>query len=109
MLPRSQHAASFGRHPGMELVLVISAGLFVFGLVALMLAGGARFAGRRIPFAERIARFVVGAERAGTYPVELGGQGDWTVGETGPADRSEFAPVPERPKDDPRVPRRRRR
>ena len=39
----------------------------------------------------------------------LRGQGDWTVGETGPADRSEFAPVPERPKDDPRVARRRRR
>ena len=93
----------------MELVLIISAGLFIFGLVALMLAGGAHLAGRRIPFAERIAGFVVGAERAGTYPVELRAQGDWTVGETGPADRSELAPVPERPKDDPRVPRRRRR
>ena len=87
MLPRSQHAAPFGRHPGMELVLIISAGLFIFGLVALMLAGGARLAGRRIPFAERIAGFVVGAERA----------------------RSEFAPVPRRPKRYPRFPRRRRR
>jgi len=93
----------------MELVLIISAGLFIFGLVALMLAGGARLAGRRIPFAERIAGFVVGAERAGTYPVELRGQGDWTVGETRPDERSEFAPVPERPKHDPRFRRRRRR
>jgi hypothetical protein len=31
----------------MELALIISAGLFIFGLVALMLAGGARLAGRR--------------------------------------------------------------
>ncbi len=42
MLPRSQHAAAAGRHPGMELVMVISAGLFIFGLVALMLAGRRR-------------------------------------------------------------------
>ena len=87
MLPRSQHAAPFGRHPGMGLVLIISAGLFIFGLVALMLAGGAHLAGRRIPFAERIAGFVVGAERA----------------------PSEFAAVPRRPKRYPHVPRRRRR
>ena len=93
----------------MELVLIISAGLFIFGLVALMLAGGARLAGRRIPFVERIAGFVVGARRAGTYPVELRGQGDWTVGETRPDERSEFAPVPRRPKRYARLPRRGRR
>jgi hypothetical protein len=46
MLPRSQHDAAFGRQPGMELVLAISVALFVFGVVALLLAGGDRFAGR---------------------------------------------------------------